>query len=79
MENKEPLSWEKPSEEKKEAEGPRISVLWYSLPLLFFFLGGLIGWALLRDQNKEKAVHLFKIGMIMTAAIILLKYFISIF
>jgi len=74
MEEKEPLSWEKSSDEIKEkTEGTRVSILWYFLPILFGFLGGLIGWALLRDKNREKAVHLLIIGIILTGIVILLK------
>ncbi len=70
--------WEtSPDETKEKTEKTRISVLWYFLPILFGFFGGLIGWALLRDQNKEKAVQLLTIGIAVTGIAILLKILIK--
>ena len=43
------------------------SKLWYLLPILFSFLGGIIMWAVLRKQNKKMA----QIGLIVGFAMII--------
>lgn len=67
---------EKREEELEKAEKkPKVSILWYFLPFLFGFVGGLIGWALLRERDKGKAGQLFLIGVFMTGIMILFEIF----
>jgi len=53
---------------------PHISFLWYLLPFLFGFLGGLIGWALLREKSKKHAGQLLIVGLVMTGIAILFEW-----
>jgi hypothetical protein len=55
----------------------RISSLWYLLPLLAGFIGGLIGWLLTYGHNPKEARNLLVGGIIMTIFVILFRIFIA--
>jgi hypothetical protein len=56
----------------------KTSKVWYLLPLLFGLLGGIIGWYLIKKQDKGKAKLLIIIGFIpMIIYIILTSLFLG--
>ena len=48
------------------------SPLWYELPLLFYFVGGIISFLLIRDDDPVKAKRCLVLGIILTTISLLL-------
>ncbi len=50
---------------RREAEPTeRVSLAWYLLPILLTLIGGIIGWAVIKDRNKKVAINLLIVGVI---------------
>lgn len=47
--------------------GQRTSWAWWLLPVFFAWVGGLIGWAVVREVDRGKAKGLLILGIVMTA------------
>ncbi len=45
---------------------------WYLLPIFFSWLGGLIAWAVIRDDDPKKAKNCLIIGIILTVVPIII-------
>jgi hypothetical protein len=65
------------SDEESGAQ-ERPSRLWYILPILFTFIGGIIGYLLLRKKNPDFALRILIIGFVMLGVWFVLSIIVSI-
>ncbi len=47
---------------------------WFALPLLFGFIGGVVGFFAIKNGDKEKAVNLLIVGVLITIIQIVLNF-----
>lgn len=47
---------------------------WYLLPILFGFIGGIIGFFAIKSNDKEKAVNLIMVGIAVTVIQVVLNF-----
>jgi hypothetical protein len=55
----------------------KTSVAWWLLPLFFSWVGGIIAWAIVRENDKTKARNLLIFGIIMSVIWLLITIVIS--
>ncbi|MBI2655736.1 hypothetical protein HYX06_04930 [Candidatus Woesearchaeota archaeon] len=63
---------------KKTKDIEKTSMLWYSLPILFGLIGGIIGYFLLRKQDRNTAKTLIWIGVVVTLIVTIIKIYYNI-
>jgi hypothetical protein len=49
----------------------KVSRMWYLLPFLFGFIGGIVAWSALKDRNCPMAQNMLIIGIIWTELVVL--------
>lgn len=49
------------------------SKMWYLAPILFAFIGGIIGYYIIRGRDKKMAGNLVNVGIIMTVVNIFMR------
>lgn len=54
-----------------------VSSLWYFVPLLFGFIGGIVAWAVNKDRDPKKARNMLIFGIIWTILLGFLMVFLS--
>jgi hypothetical protein len=58
-------------------EKSKTSKLWYLVPIFFGIIGGLIGYLIVKDDDKKMAKKLLIVGLIMSVFWILVNVFMS--
>jgi hypothetical protein len=63
--------------EEMKAEKPVLSNWWYALPILLGLLGGILGFIFTITRDKNKALKLLAVGLLVSFTIILIGNFIN--
>jgi len=59
-------------EETIETPKKKPSKVWYLLPIFLTWIGGIIGYFLMKDRDKEFAKRLLIVGVILTVVYIII-------
>ena len=51
-----------------------VSRLWYLVPLFFFFIGGIVAWAVNKDRDPKKARNMLIFGIIWSVVLPLFMF-----
>lgn len=62
---------------KQVAVEEDVSSMWYLVPLLFGFLGGIVAWAVNKDRNPKKARKMMIFGIVWSVLIMVLFFLIG--
>lgn len=64
---------------RQSADEEDVSSLWYLVPLLFGFIGGIVAWAVNKDRNPKKARKMLIFGIVWTVLLCILMLLFSVF